>query len=83
MSRKNRTKDENFVISLYEEAEKSGNAEAPVDRYHAGERAHLAPKGVDTICKLLIQANFVKKSGEVDVYLTPHGLKLAERLRCE
>ncbi|MEI8365985.1 MAG: hypothetical protein WCF65_06170 [Parachlamydiaceae bacterium] len=83
MANKNRTKDENFIISLCEEAEATGNRESPVDRYRAGVRANLSPKGVNTICKLLIQANFVKKSGETEVYLTPHGIKLVERLRLE
>lgn len=83
MAKKNRTKDEIFVLSLGEEAELAGDPEAPVDRYKAGARANLTEKAVNTICKLLIQANFIKKSGESNVYLTPHGLKLIERLRLE
>lgn len=77
------TKDENFVLSLYEEAQTSGDAENPIDRYQAGRRAGLNPKGVDAICKLLVQSNFIKKSSEVEIYLTPHGIKLAERLAQE
>ena len=83
MTNKNRTKDENYIICLYDEAEKSGNLENPIDRYHVATCAHLHPKAGNTICKLLIQANFIKKSGEVDVYLTPHGIQLVERLRNE
>jgi len=71
------------MLSLYEEAEKSGGLETPINRYHVGQAAHISEKAVDAICKLLIQANFVKKSGEDDVYLTPHGIKLVERLRLE
>ena len=78
-----RTKDENFIMSLYEEAEKTGALENPVDRYLAGMAAHISPKGVDTICKLLLQANFIKKENESEVYLTPHGIKLVEKLRLE
>lgn len=77
------TKDESYVIALYEEAAASGNLENPIDRYQAGKRAGLHPKAVDTICRLIIQANFVKKNGEIEIYLTPHGIQLAERLLAE
>lgn len=77
------TKDENYVLCLAEEAELLGEFDAPIDRYTAGKRAGLHPKAVDTICKLLIQANFIKKAGETEVFLTPHGQKLVERLRME
>ena len=83
MSRKNRTKDENFILSLYEVANKTGDLEQPIDRYIVGDVAHIHPKGVDTICKLLIQANFIKKFTENEVYLTPNGIKLVEQLRLE
>lgn len=83
MSRHNRTKDENYMLSLYEEAEKSGDLETAVNRYQVGQAAHISDKAVDAICKLLIQANFIKKSGEDEVYLTPHGIKLVEQLRLE
>lgn len=83
MSRHNRTKDENFILGLYEEAEKAGDLEGPIDRYQAGIAAHIAPKGVDTICKLLLQANFIKKASESEIYLTPNGIRLVESLRLE
>ncbi|HEV8050855.1 MAG TPA: hypothetical protein VGP47_00055 [Parachlamydiaceae bacterium] len=83
MSRHNRTKDENFILGLYEEAEKAGELEGPIDRYQAGIAAHISPKGVDTICKLLMQANFIKKANENEIYLTPNGIKLVEKLRLE
>ena len=83
MGSKHRTKDEHFVVCLYEQAEKTGDVENAVDRYAVGDIAHLHPRAVDTICKLLIQANFIKKSGEVDIYLTKHGLDLVRRLLFE
>lgn len=83
MSRHNRTKDENFIMCLYEEAEKTGDLEGALDRYQVGLAANIHPKGVDTICKLLIQANFIKKASENEIYLTPHGIKLVEKLRLE
>ncbi|MBA3815125.1 MAG: hypothetical protein H0X29_01110 [Parachlamydiaceae bacterium] len=77
------TKDESFVISLYEEAAATGNLETPIDRYQAGKRAGISPKGVDTICRLIIQANFVRKVGESEIHFTPHGISLAEKLIAE
>lgn len=78
-----KTKDEQFVISLYQAGQEAGDIERPFNRYEIGERAHLHPKAVDAICKLLIQANFIKKSGEEEIYLTEHGEKLALRLLTE
>lgn len=80
MTHKHRTKDEHFVITLYDEAKKTGDLESSLNRYTVGTKAHLNPKAVDAICKLLVQANFIKKSSELEIYLTPHGIKLAERL---
>lgn len=70
------TKDENFIIALYEVALKTGDVQTPVDKYAVGEIAGMHSRGVDATCKLLVQANFIKKSGESDIYLTPHGEKL-------
>lgn len=78
MSRFQRTKDEYFMIALYEMAKESGDLETPFDRYAVGDRGGVTPKAVNAIAKLLIQANFIKKSSETDIYLTPHGCKLVE-----
>ena len=74
------TKDENYVLSLYKATQEAGEAETPFNRYDIGERAGINPKAVNAICKLLIQANFIKKREEEEVYLTPHGEKLALQL---
>lgn len=74
------TKDEHFVLSLYDVAMASGDVENSFDRYEIGEKANINPKAVDAICKLLIQANFIKKRGESEIYLTPHGENLAKTL---
>lgn len=80
MPSKPHTKDENFVIALYEMAKATGDLENPLDRYEVGARVPLHPRAVNAICRLLVQANFIKKSGEEQIYLTPHGIKLAESL---
>lgn len=78
MSRFQRTKDEYFMIALYEMAKESGDFETSFDRYVVGERGGVTPKAVNAIAKLLVQANFIKKSSETDVFLTAHGRKLVE-----
>lgn len=75
-----KTKDEMFMIRTYEEANRRGKIEGAIDRYLIGKLAGLHPKAVDTICTLLLQANFLKKQGPSCVSLTLHGLKLVETL---
>lgn len=75
-----KTKDEHYVIWLYRLAKEAGDIEMPLSRYAVGEKAGVNEKGTNAICKLLIQANFIRKAEEDEVKLTPHGIKLAERL---
>lgn len=77
------TKDERFVLNIYETAMLKNDPFAPVNRYEVGQRVGLAKTAVDTICKLLIQSNFVKKLGDVEICLTKNGEALALRLRGE
>ena len=76
-----RTKDETFMLRLYEEAFKQPHIEDPLDRYQIGQLAGLQQKAVDTICTLLGQANFIKKHSKTEISITPHGIKLVESLR--
>ena len=80
MSHQSYTKDESFLLALYEEALKTGDVESPIDRYIIGSKAAIQERGVNAICKLLIQANFIKKASEDSVYITPHGIKLVQKL---
>lgn len=75
-----KTKDENYVLWLYKVAKEAGDIELPQNKYVIGEKAGLHARGVNAITKLLVQANFIKKVGEDDVRLTPHGEQLALRL---
>ncbi len=76
-----RTKDESFMLRLYEEAAKHSEMNQPIDRYHIGSLVGLQSKAVDTICNLLAQANFIKKYGKTEISITPHGMKLVDSLR--
>lgn len=87
-----RTKDEKFILCLYDAAmrvveaqegeggERVDPEEVGLDRYVVGATAGLQPKGVDAITQQLIRANFIRKEDELLVRLTPHGLSLARRL---
>jgi hypothetical protein len=81
MTKKSRTKDESFILHLYEESSKQPDPEDPLDRYVIGQAVGLQKTAIDTICNLLAQANFIKKHGKVDISITPHGIKLAESLQ--
>lgn len=80
--RSNRTKDERFLVALYEMAVESGDMESAFNRYEVGVRATLNEKASNTICVLLGQANFIKKEGREEIAITSNGIKLAQQL-CE
>lgn len=75
-----RTKDEKFLIALYEAALETDQIDHPFDRYEIAKMINLHPKGADTICTLLLQANFIKKGEGKDVYLTTNGESLVKSL---
>ena len=77
---KSRTKEENFIIAVHEAALAFGDPEAEVDRYVVGQRIGLHPRGIDTICQVLSQANFIKKRGDLLITLTDNGLRLFREL---
>jgi hypothetical protein len=83
MNRKATTKDELFLLKLYEMACKLGNPEEEVDRYVIGRAIGQNDKGIDTIVKHLAQANFVKKGDGSSLYLTPHGMQLVLQIAKE
>lgn len=75
-----RTKDEQFIICAFEAGSKAGDVYMIQNRYEVGRRAGITEKGVNAICNLLARANFIKKVGEVDMYLTENGENLALQL---
>jgi hypothetical protein len=78
-----RTKDERFIICCYEEASKRSDVFTSLNRYEVGNLIGLHPKAVDTICALLVQANFIKKTGKTEICLTRNGEELVLRLLSE
>ncbi|MBS4168674.1 hypothetical protein [Parachlamydia sp. AcF125] len=73
-----KTKDERFMIAVYEEVQEDYDRE--VDRYEMGNRISLQARGVDAICNMLIQANFLKKRSSSTVSLTENGKNLVLRV---
>lgn len=83
MTQHARTKDESFMVRLYEESSLLGDMDEPLNRYTIGQLVGLQAKAVDTICNLLAQANFIKKHGKLDITITPHGIKLVKNIKGE
>lgn len=77
------TKDERFIICAYEEGLKKGDTHAVLNRYDIGKLSGLTSKGVNAVGTLLAQANFIKKVGDEEMYLTKNGEELALRLLSE
>lgn len=75
------TRDELFLIKLYELAKALGNPEEEIDRYAVGRAIGQNNKSVDNIVRMLAQTNFIKKGEGDSIYLTRHGLNLIENLR--
>jgi hypothetical protein len=80
MNKKATTKDELFLMKLYELAVAQGGPEENIDRYVIGRAIGQNDKGIDTIIRHLAQANFIKKITGNSIHLTPHGIKLVEHL---
>lgn len=73
-----KTKEERYLLRIYELALKAGDLQHPLNRYDAGKTISLSPKGVDAICHVLMRANFLKKGENPDqVVITKRGEELA------
>lgn len=75
------TKDEKFVIALYEAALQTDDPYAAFNKYDIGRRVGMAERGVNATCVLLAKANFIKNAPDDHVYLTKNGESLAQELR--
>lgn len=80
MSQKATTKDELFLLKLFELATELGSPTEEVDRFVIGRAIGQNDKGADVIARTLAQANFIKKGEGTAVYLTDHGLNLVHTL---
>lgn len=78
---KAKTKEEKFLMAVYETALAAGDPFAEVDRYTTGQQIGLHPRGINTICNQLAQANFIRKRGETLITITNNGLELFQDLK--
>lgn len=80
MTKKSTTKDELFLLKLYELASSNGEPQLAIDRFVIGRAIGQNDKGAYVIARDLAQANFVKKGDGDAVALTDHGLRLVHSL---
>ena len=83
MSQKAMTKDELFLMKLYELASIAGDPQQEIDRYVVGKAIGQNDRGINAMSVLLAKANFIKKGQDTAFYLTDNGLKLVQQLLSE
>jgi len=73
MSQKGRTPDEKFLIQLYKAAHAEGDPYTPIDYRGIAQSLGQKETAVKNILKHLAQANFIKKAGDSEIFLTDRG----------
>lgn len=76
MTQKAMTKDEIFVLKLYDLSMQLGGPHEQIDCLEIARSIGQNTKGAQVIARDLAQANFIKKAEGNRVYLTDHGVKL-------
>lgn len=73
------TKEEKFLLFVYQAALAKGEWDAEIDRYSFNQKlGGMHERGIDTICNQMAQANFIKKRGPRNVSITENGRRLIE-----
>jgi hypothetical protein len=80
MDQKGLTKDELYLIKLYQMASLLGDAFQEIDCYAVGQAAGYNHRSVDNIVRMLARTNFIKKGEGESIFLTPHGERLVHHL---
>lgn len=81
MTQKKQSKEERYLVKLYESAKTKGDPEREIDRYEVGHILGEHTRSVDNIVRLLCKNNFLKKGDENLVYLTPAGIQFVRSLK--
>ena len=81
MNQKRITKDEQFLMRLYDEGAKKGDPFLEMDAYHVGQLIGQNDKSVKNIVRMLTQTNFIKQKDGNLVYITKQGENLVLSLR--
>lgn len=77
---KSKTKEERYILAVYHALKREGDMDASLDPLSVGRSIGLQDKGIQTIIKVLFQANFLKKNKDGTVRLARGGLELCNRL---
>lgn len=80
MSANRWTKDEKFIVTLYELTKAQEEDEAVFDCFEIGKKNAMAHKQVETITKQLVRGNIIKRTEYNLVKITPLGISIAESL---
>lgn len=80
MSKKGKTREELFLLKLYEIVVARGDLRQEIDRYAVGQAIGQNDRSVDNIVLLLVKTHFIKKDEGNAVSLTQNGLRLVESL---
>ena len=75
------TKEERYILTLYERSLESGDLFIEQDRYKVGFSLGFSQKVTNSVCNILLQANFIKKGEDQAVYFTQRGIDLAKTLK--
>jgi Mn-dependent DtxR family transcriptional regulator len=81
MTQKTMTKDELFLIKLYQIAQTLGSPWEEVDRYKVGQAIGQNDRSVDNIVNILAKTHFIKKGEGNAIYLTEQGKSLIDLLQ--
>jgi predicted transcriptional regulator len=74
---KGRTKDEKFLICLYKILEKKADFSLEIEIAHILKMVSQKENEGKTIVRDLAQANFIIKSGDKKIKITPRGIEFA------
>lgn len=78
MSQKKQSKEEQFLLRLYEFASKKGGPQTEVDRYEVGEIIGQRTKQADHTVQVLTKNGLIEKTDEKLICLTDFGLKFVK-----
>ena len=76
MNKKARTKEERYMLALYEETLRQEDEEAEIDRVLIGDIIGINPPSVENICKGLMRSNFIRFHEAGRISLTSQGRRL-------
>ncbi len=74
------TKDERYLVKLFELALKRGDLFEEINMYEVGRAMGQNDRSVENIVRMLAQSNFLKKGQGNNVYLTKQGEAYVESL---